>query len=297
LRSEQDASYIALDQAFDERTIASTSQIDMPNSTWAAFLIALNLALAVIVVSWLHNPPSDHIPQVLDCSAAHGKQSSSCLQQSSGLWETMTRPLSAVAVSGFILLIFSSWFVYRLILRLTRQQSSERQALDIERTLSPEHAIEEAIREHTRHHERLSAATETAVQSGQMAVRTAVLINGGAAISVLAFIGGLVAQRKASIPDVTAVATSLMWFAAGTALGVASLGSSYLVQYCVRWSIELQHRSWTPPYIRPSRSGQAWFLTANLLRVVAILAAIISLLLFIIGMWRVHDAITQLKLN
>lgn len=57
-------------------------------------------------------------------------------------------------------------------------------------------AKEDAIREHDRHFELVSKMAETAVQAGQVTVRTAVIVNGGAAVSILAFVGGLVGQGR-----------------------------------------------------------------------------------------------------
>ena len=80
--------------------------------------------------------------------------------------------------------------------------------------------------------DRKSEVGEAAIQSGQVAIRTAALVNGGAAVAVLAFIGGLIGQGKIELNQINSVAESLMWFVYGVAAAVCSLGSAYIVNYC-----------------------------------------------------------------
>jgi hypothetical protein len=59
-----------------------------------------------------------------------------------------------------------------------------------------EQTRDEARRAHDRAAEFFLALNESAIKSSELTLRTAVLINGGAAVSVLAFIGGLSSQGK-----------------------------------------------------------------------------------------------------
>ena len=56
---------------------------------------------------------------------------------------------------------------------------------------------------------------EAAIGMAQLTLRTAVLINGGAAIAIHAFIGGLVEQRRIEVAQLKDVSSSLLWFASG----------------------------------------------------------------------------------
>jgi hypothetical protein len=56
--------------------------------------------------------------------------------------------------------------------------------------------LRQAERAHNANDEFFHRANEAAVKSAEAAVRIALLINGGAAVSLLAFIGGLAAQGK-----------------------------------------------------------------------------------------------------
>ena len=61
--------------------------------------------------------------------------------------------------------------------------------------------LEEARRAHDRARDFELSTNEAAINSGQLAIRTAVLINGGAAVAVLAFLGGLAGQGIISVRD------------------------------------------------------------------------------------------------
>lgn len=154
---------------------------------------------------------------------------------------------------------------------------------------------EDAILEHDRHYQRTSKMAERAVQAGQVTVRTAVIVNGGAAISILAFIGGLVGQGRLSIQNISTVADSLLWFAAGIVCGVGSLGSSYLAQYSDKWGLELKQTAWQAPYVRDTRGSIWWVRSALLMRITGIVTGVLSLAFFVAGMLNVHQAITSLS--
>ncbi len=68
------------------------------------------------------------------------------------------------------------------------------------------------------------------MEFAQHALKTIILINGGAAVAVLAFIGNI--WRKLQGMDVAgALVTSEGWFAGGVLLGAVATGTSYFAQY------------------------------------------------------------------
>ena len=87
----------------------------------------------------------------------------------------------------------------------------------------------DAHREHDKVTEFHRAVNEAAIRGGDAALRAAMLINGGAAVSVLAFIGGLAAQSRIKLDQLNMVANSLGWFAGGVAAAAAAMGCAYLV--------------------------------------------------------------------
>src|SRR5215510_14691559 len=75
--------------------------------------------------------------------------------------------------------------------------------------------MRDAERMHTLNEEYLKLANEAAVKYAEAAVKAIMLINGGASVSLLAFIGGLTAQGKVQLRGISLFANSLMWFASG----------------------------------------------------------------------------------
>ena len=72
---------------------------------------------------------------------------------------------------------------------------------------------------------------EAAIKTGESTFQACLLINGGAAISVLAFIGGLASKDVIGVAQLAVVADSLIAFAGGVLAAVAGMALSYLVHY------------------------------------------------------------------
>ena len=68
--------------------------------------------------------------------------------------------------------------------------------------------------------------SETMMKDAWGVVRTLVLINGEAAISILTFVGGLAARSSTNAAQLTAIASGLMWFAFGLISGTLAGGLS-----------------------------------------------------------------------
>jgi hypothetical protein len=155
-------------------------------------------------------------------------------------------------------------------------------------------AREDALREHDRAKDFEDKTNEATITSGQVALRTSVLINGGAAVAVLAFIGALVGNDRVGLAQVGKMAGSLMWFAAGVAAAGAALGLSYCTNFCDVKVSESRIRKWEHPYLDDGRSTPKWRRWAIAFHSAAIAVGVSSLVLFIIGMVAVRNAIKHL---
>jgi len=147
-----------------------------------------------------------------------------------------------------------------------------------------------------RAHENLTEFTrqnfEAAFKSGQIALRSVVLVNGGAAVAVLFFLG--VIATKVSVAQMSLVASSLIWFVAGITCGLIGLTSAYLTNlYDANIGTSLS-QTWEYPYNQPGRYTQYFLRLSRFVHIVAIVAGSASLLLFVIGMWDVRAAIILL---
>jgi hypothetical protein len=113
-----------------------------------------------------------------------------------------------------------------------------------------EQTRDEARRVHDRLAEFGLALNESAIKSSELTLRTAVLINGGAAISVLAFVGGLSSQGKIGISRLGDVADSLTPFAWGVASATVGMGLSYLTHYLTLGTQNSRKISWESPFVQ-----------------------------------------------
>jgi hypothetical protein len=104
---------------------------------------------------------------------------------------------------------------------------------------------------------------EAAMENANLALRTAVLINGGAAVSILAFVGGLVSQGKvAAGPQLTQIADSLVCFASAVAAAALAMGFSYFTNYCISASWSRRRREWEHPYVVETDHTRLWLRAA-----------------------------------
>jgi hypothetical protein len=137
-------------------------------------------------------------------------------------------------------------------------------------------------------------ANEAAVRTADLALRMAMLINGGAAIAVLAFIGGLISKDKIAAGQLANMATSLAWFACGVVIPVAGMALSYLTNYCMAAVASSQRKNWEHPYVEPGPRTAFWRRFNLVFHVFAFGAGLASLILFVVGMLSVKTAITHL---
>ena len=153
-----------------------------------------------------------------------------------------------------------------------------------------EQVRDEKRRAHDRFAEFHLALSESAIKSSELTLRTAVLINGGAAISVLAFIGG--PQGRIGISQLGGIADCLILFALGVASATAGICFSYLTHYFTFAGQESNKLSGEPPFVQSGPTTKWWKLSARVVYDLAILACLASLILFVMGMFDVKDAIT-----
>ena len=107
-----------------------------------------------------------------------------------------------------------------------------------------------------------------------IAIRGIVLINGGAAIAILAFLGQALGRDK-PLPDgvVAAGMESLMWFVAGAGAGVLTAAFAYLAQA-----------------IFAEVGAETGNKTGGSFRILAIVSATTGLGLFAYGAWSAREA-------
>lgn len=139
-------------------------------------------------------------------------------------------------------------------------------------------------------------ANDAAVASGIHAIRALLVINGGAAIAMLAFIGQVtgVAEGKFS-SKLSELTAPLSWFALGVALAAAGTAFAYFTNYCTGSASSYRARTFKHPYVQDTAASRWWFRASVAFQVFAVLAGIASLVMFLLGMNEIRDVIQALK--
>ena len=104
---------------------------------------------------------------------------------------------------------------------------------------------QDAHRAHDNAHEFYTYVNQATIKTGELTLRMALLINGGAAVSLLTFVGNMPVGRKHAVAD------TLVWFAAGVALAVAGIGFAYFTSYFMGGHVVSQKRIWSIPIWSP----------------------------------------------
>lgn len=123
------------------------------------------------------------------------------------------------------------------------------------------------LEQHRVHHDIRKPYVESGIRFADVTVRSLLILNGGAALALLAFAGNT--ATKTNIEYLPKLAPALQLFGWGATLSVATPALSYLAQMLL---------------LRPS-SGWKWELGVGL-RIIAILSAAASLVMFFMGIQR-----------
>ena len=145
-----------------------------------------------------------------------------------------------------------------------------------------------AERAHDREEEFARQTNDAAINGANLAIRMALLINGGAAVALLTFVGNLPAGQK------QAIARTLDWFAWGVAAALAALALAYFTNYFIVGKIRSRIWTYEPPYVKDGPTTKRRNIVVLLFRCLAIFVGIGSLVLFIGGMLAVRAALTKM---
>ncbi len=156
---------------------------------------------------------------------------------------------------------------------------------------------QDAHRAHDASTEFWHRVNDAALENANLALRTAVLINGGAAIAILTFVGGMAAKDKVGVAQVTAMAGSILWFAFGVAFAALAMLFAYFTNYSVVAVENSKIKIWEHPYIQPGPRTKWLFRLSKSIHFLAVLFGFTSLVLFVVGMFAVWNSLVSLALS
>jgi hypothetical protein len=134
--------------------------------------------------------------------------------------------------------------------------------------------------------------TDATARDAQAAIRVILAANGGAAIAVLAFTAGLVSrQSPLPISSITPIVGSLRWFACGAISSVIAALATYLTNGFYGTAAKKRLRTWQYPYIESTAVAKVWLAAAYFFHAIGMLAAIVGLVFFAYGLFKVQQKI------
>jgi len=164
---------------------------------------------------------------------------------------------------------------------------------DLDRTAAERAQAERA---HDVQKEFVFRSNAASIESGHSVLRAIALINGGAVIVLLGFIGVLADKNKLSADDLHAVADSLLWFARGIFCTAVASGAAFLVNYSTAIGHAAKPQDLVHPYVHVCPTSRWCNAIANFGAVVAIFAGLLAVLAFGAGAGSIYAAIIKLKL-
>jgi hypothetical protein len=153
---------------------------------------------------------------------------------------------------------------------------------------------DDAKRAHDVSNEFHAYTNKAAIEGANLALRTLIVINGGAAIAVLTFLGGVASKDKIDFTKVGAVADTIKYFAIGVACSLAAMALSYCTSFFMAGVEGRKRKIWEHPYLEETPQSRQMRTLNIVFHVAAFLTALVSLVLFIAGMFAASDKITHL---
>ena len=153
----------------------------------------------------------------------------------------------------------------------------------------------EAERAHDKEFDFSQKVNESVITGANIALRTALLINGGAAGVLLAFVGNLYAKNPEAIgKKIGDLVSPLMWFAWGVVFASSAISLAYFVNYTIVAQSAKKDRVWSHPYVVESKKSKRWKWASIALHILTVLVGVGSLVFFIIGMLAIRNSLVTI---
>lgn len=149
----------------------------------------------------------------------------------------------------------------------------------------------DAQRTHDRYDALHDQQNQEAVLNGREGIKALILINGGAAITMLGFVGAFAARGNFDIKHLTPIANSLLWFAGGIVLAVIAFGFSYVANFSYAACTSRMKKTYEHPFVIDTDNSIWWRDFGVRFHYAAIGIAVLALALFLVGIWSVRNAI------
>jgi hypothetical protein len=140
------------------------------------------------------------------------------------------------------------------------------------------------IAHEARHKESLAAITPV-ITFAVEAMKSAILINGGTAGALLAFVGQKGIQAQPGFGE------AFRWFAGGLLAAAFATAFSYFAQFFYAAAVRSCENHWKWPYIRPLPAQKRWTRVAGVFHIAGVAATAVSFGAAVRGFWLAGSAL------
>lgn len=154
--------------------------------------------------------------------------------------------------------------------------------------LEPKDQLEMRVRAAQRAHddekEFGQGANQAAIKAGEETVKASLLINGGSAVAMLAFIGTLASKDTLPRLHLMEITKPLLWFGAGVALAAVGSAAAYFTNLMIAGASTHKSREYEHPFLRATVLSNRHRIAGEVFRYLAVAAIAASIGCFIVGL-------------
>ncbi|MBO9400444.1 hypothetical protein [Shimia sp. R9_3] len=153
--------------------------------------------------------------------------------------------------------------------------------------------LEHALRAHDRNDSMIADSRKAAIESANIAIRSILLVNGGAVVALLAFIGTIESGNSEAVNAIEFVA-ALRLFSYGVGFAATTAALAYLINMLDTDLLSDTRYTWKNPFVE-AQPSQKWLLRVRTtLHLLALLLAVLTLISFFSGVSAISGAVLDL---
>ena len=147
--------------------------------------------------------------------------------------------------------------------------------------------FDKALRVHDHNRMERSDYLKAALDASALTIRSLILVNGAAVVSLLAFLGAL--QTSEGFPELifSDITRSILWFAFGVGAGVFTAVFAYGVNLMDHREVRHTILTWEPPYLEEPDDANKTERKRDIFFVLALVVGLLSLVCFFGGIFSV----------
>lgn len=151
-----------------------------------------------------------------------------------------------------------------------------------------------AERQHDQRTELERQLNEATQRHAQAVIRIVLLLNGGAAIAVLAFAGSLASKASYPPPQLGGVIYNSVWFAFGALSTAFAAAFAYLTNACDAATWASTAPVWDHPYLYVTKKSKWYRRARQVFYILAVVTVVAGISLFILGVFKLRSAMLHL---